>query len=395
MKKASLFLLPLAVSFPIEKLSNVFLVLFLLTQLILFFLKKIQFTFTYKIFKNPLVILFFFTFFLLKLRTSLGGWDRDLSLLLLPIFFSFREFKQEDIYFILKWFVYFLGLGLITCLFYEIIAEFYFNNYVNEWKLVEHYKNNHIFYLIHSISERIGFHHIYLSLYLFFGFIISHWLLNEKVIESKNERSFVIILMIFFFLFSFLSISRMTIISFIIYFLGVVFYSLKKRNKINYGLIIFFIFIGVSTVFFSNKFTERFKNIKNDPRINLFNLSVDLSQEAFFLGYGARRGEELLIEKQRKEGGNVYYNNPHNQYLDYLLKGGGLMLLFFLTLLFLLSKYFIVNNLYIGYIFVFFFALQCLTEALMERYRGIILFSFLISIFLKLVSFKSEKKIIN
>jgi len=395
MKKVSLFLLPLAVSFPIEKLSNIFLVLFLLTQLILFFFKKIQFTFTYKIFKNPLVILFFLTFFLLKLRTSLGGWDRDLSLLLLPIFFSFREFKQEDIYFILKRFVYLLGLGVITCLFYEVIAEFYFNNYVNEWKLVEHYKNNHIFYLVHSISERIGFHHIYLSLYLFFGFVISHWLLNEKVIESKRERGFVMILMIFFFLFSFLSISRMTIISFVIYFLGVVFYSFKKRNRISYILIVFFIFLGVSSVFFSNKSTERFKNIKNDPRITLYVLSVDLSKDAFFLGHGSNKGEELLIEKQRKVEDNVYYNNPHNQFLDYLLKGGMLMLLFFLTLLFLLSKYFMENNLYIGYVFLFFFAMQCLTEALMERYRGVILFSFLISIFLKLVFCKSEKKLIN
>ncbi|MGV8813331.1 MAG: O-antigen ligase family protein [Gelidibacter sp.] len=381
MNRNSLFLLPLAIASPIEKLGYVFLILFFITQFVLFLLKKNTFEFDITIIKHPIIILFFSTMLFVKLRNPIGNWDRDLALLFMPIFFGFRKFNKDEVYVILKWFVYFLGIGLIASILYEITLEFYFNDFLNEWKLIEYYKNNRFLFLIHSVSERIDFHHIYLSLYLFFGFIIAVWLLNQDIIKNRKERLLLGILMILFFSFCFLSISRMTIICFVIYFFGVFLYSIKTTFLRNIIIKTVLLFLGVIFFVFSNNFSDRFKKINEDPRGNLFQISYNLADEALIFGYGSETGSELFINEQKKAGHTVLYSNPHNQYLDYLLTGGIVMLVVFLITLFLIFKRFINNKLYIGAILIFFFMLQCMTEALMERYRGIVLFAFFVSLF--------------
>tara|TARA_R110001592_G_scaffold326330_3_gene607108 strand:+ start:205 stop:1389 length:1185 start_codon:yes stop_codon:yes gene_type:complete len=380
MNKFSIFLLPLSLVFPFERPATLILILFFLIET-LFHFKTMKSRFNFKVFLHPLVILFFSTLFFMKLRSPIGAWDRDLSLFLFPFYFSLRGLNKNDINLILKWFVWFLFLGLLFSLFHEFILEFYFKDYINLWKLKEHYNNSQLFYFIHSVSERIKFHHIYLSLYLFVGFLIGHYLIYSKLLKYRQEIVFTKICMTAFLLFTMLSVSRMSIICFILYGLGYLYYFHKKRKEnllLKSFIIISFLVLLIA---FPNSIKSRFNKVLDDPRISLFDTSINLSKKFILFGYGHQNGEIEFINAQNENGNEVVYQNSHNQFLDYLLGGGIVMILFFIIVNYLLVKKYYKSKVFIGLIILFFFILQCSTEALLERYRGIVLFSFLISLF--------------
>lgn len=391
MNKFSIFLLPLSLVFPFERLATLILVLFFLTET-LFHFKAMKSRVNFKILLHPLIILFFSTIIVMKLRTPIGVWDRDLSLLLFPFYFSLRKLKEEEINKILKGFVWFLFLGLLFSVFYEFVLEFFYKEYLNIWKLKEHYNNSQLFYFIHSVSERIKFHHIYLSLYLFVGFLIGHYLIYSKLLKDRQEIIFTKVCMIAFLLFTILSISRMSIICFVIYGIVYLYYfHLKTKGNIFLKSITIISFL-VLVLAFPNSIKSRFNKVLDDPRISLFNISISLSNEVLFLGYGHKKGEIELMKAQKEKGDISIYQNSHNQFLDYLLGGGIVMILFFIIVNFLLIREYYNTKVFIGLIILFFFILQCLTEALLERYRGIVLFSFLMSLFYYT---KNQKNIIT
>lgn len=380
MNKSRIFLLPLALVFPFERLATLILIFFFLSEIVFHF-KVMKSRFNFKVFLHPLVILFFTTLILMKLRSPIGPWDRDLSLFLFPFYFTLRGLEKKEINLILKWFVWFLFFALLFSLFYEFILEFYFKDYINLWKLKEHYNNSRLFYFIHSVTERIKFHHIYFSLYLFVGFLIGHYLIYSKLLKDRQEIIFTKLCMTIFLLFTILSISRMSIICFVIYGLGVLYYYHKKRKK----SIILKSFIVISflalLIAFPNSIKSKFNKVLDDPRISLFETSINLSKKFILFGYGHKNGENELIKAQNEIDKIVVYQNSHNQFLDYLLGGGVFMLLFFIIVNFFLVKKYYKSRIFIGLIILFFFILQCSTEALLERYRGIVLFSFLMSLF--------------
>ncbi|WP_405563138.1 O-antigen ligase family protein [Polaribacter sp. Asnod6-C07] len=391
MRKINLILLSLALVFPFERLSYFLLIFFFIVEIILSgksFIKKLE----WKTFFNPVVLLFYATLILMKLRDPIGGWDRDLTLFLFPIYFSVRKLKKNEILLILKSFVLLLLCSLIFLFIYEFVLQFVLNNYLNLWKLEEHYNNYRIFYFFHIISERVGFHHIYLSLYLFIGFIAGHYLIYSNSLNTKWVK-FVKLSMMIFLIFTFLSISRMSIICFSIYGLFMVFKLFQKR--INKRYLIFILSICSLIIILSSQSSvkNKFYNISNDSRIYIFKTSYQLGMESYLKGHGMQKGREKLIEKQKKIGNSVLYTNAHNQYLDYFVSGGIIMLVIFLIITFRLIVVFYRGKAYLGLAFILFFLLQCFTEALMERFRGIVLFSFFVSLIYQDIS--NDKKRIS
>jgi len=393
MYRVKLLLLPLALVFPFERMGTILLIIFFSIEFLTYFY-KMNSRFSFKIFLHPIILLFFSTLFLLKFRGLIGPWDRDLSLLLFPVYFSLKDLNKEDVNTILKGYVWFLFLGLVFSICYEFILQFFYNDFINLWKLKEHYNNSKLFYFIHSVSERIMFHHIYLSLYLFVGFIIGHYLLYNKYLTNKNEILYTKISMVVFFLFTFLSISRMSIICFSLYGL---LYLLNFKIKINkiFKLILVTIPVILLLYIFANPLKSRFNKISEDPRINLYNLSIKISKKAPLFGYGYQEGQLKLIDEQKKLDNIVTYNNSHNQFLDYLIGGGIVMVLVFIYVIVILIRYYYKSNLLIGVILLSFFIFQSLTEALLERYRGIVLFSFLTSLFYFMSSKKYQNRLNN
>lgn len=386
--KHYVYLLPFGLVFPFEKFSVYLILLFFVLELINNY-KIFKENFSIKFFLHPLIILFISILLLTKLRHPIAEWDRDLTLFFFPIYFSVRKLKRFEINKILKSFVWFLFISLMFSITYEFTCQLYFSNFKDYWKLHEYYNDSYFFYSIHAVSERIGFHHIYFSLYLFIGFIIGHHLLEKKIITKKSQVLFTKISMITFLAFTLMSISRISIICFLLY--GI-YYIFKTKSK--YGLILLGIVLACFLIF-PNSINSKFSKIKKDPRINLFNTSLILIKDKLYFGYGYKEGQKKLIDKQLNLKKTVIYNNPHNQFLNYILSGGLLMFLIFLFIIFTFIYKFYKSNFLLGLLFVFFFLIQCFTESLLERYRGIVLFSFFLSLFYYLDSIEKKEKINN
>tara|TARA_R110000868_G_scaffold111489_1_gene301030 strand:- start:3558 stop:4733 length:1176 start_codon:yes stop_codon:yes gene_type:complete len=381
MNKLKYLLLLLALTFPYEKWSSIFLILFFIIQITTFYKNKGFKNISNNDFNFPIVLLFLTTLIFMKLRIPLGNWDRDLSLLLVPISFYGVKITEKDIILILKYYIYLLALLISYALINEYILQYIYKDYLNLWKLNEHYHNNSLLYFIHSISERLDFHHIYLSYFLFFGFISGHQLIQTESLKSKFERILISFLIISFLIFTILSLSRMAIFCFLLYFLFIMLRHFLKQNKRPKLLFVLIILSSVFAFCQLKPFAKKMNNLDKDPRILLFQQAFSVSKEKLFFGYGSKRGGEVFLKKQKLDGAKNIYNNPHNQYLDYLLKGGIFMALSFLIIIYLLLVQYVKNKNKLGLIFIVFFLIQCFTEALLERYRGILFFAIFTTIF--------------
>jgi O-antigen ligase len=121
--------------------------------------------------------------------------------------------------------------------------------------------------------------------------------------------------------------------------------------------------------------------VSEDPRLELYKISYNVAMKSFLFGYGSKKASQELIKEQKKIGKEVQYNNSHNQFLDYFISGGLLMLVISVIIFFNIARFFLIRKNYIGFIFILFFLFQFTTEALMMRYRGIILFAIFTSLF--------------
>ena len=103
---------------------------------------------------------------------------------------------------------------------------------------------------------------------------------------------------------------------------------------------------GVSETVADNKSGILF--YRQDPRLHLYQQSMDIFKESPFIGLGAGQAEYLLKQKQEEEGASTILNNAHNQYLEYLMDGGILMILIFLWILISLGNRFWIKKNIIG-----------------------------------------------
>ncbi len=139
------------------------------------------------------------------------------------------------------------------------------------------------------------------------------------------------------------------------------------------------------------EFSETFKYVLpvNDSfnsmniRIAIYSCSLDLFKEKPLLGYGIGGIQNALNDCYGQFNTNAFNNknfNTHNQYLNYLLSYGiigCLAILFYFFFFFKLSA--IVKDEYFS--FLIFFFVTFLTENILSRNTGVVLFSMFNSIF--------------
>ncbi|MBO9582985.1 MAG: O-antigen ligase family protein [Flavobacterium sp.] len=158
------------------------------------------------------------------------------------------------------------------------------------------------------------------------------------------------------------------------------FLLLKKQNKaISKKLIFLILFTIIAVVLLSRRFIEDisflFENsFKNSTRYAAWSCSSRLIYDSNFLGMDFN-----LIQEKLNECYKPFHNpelvkfkiNSHNQYLDYLLKGGILMLLAFISTLFIKIKYAIKNHNYLYLSITILFLISFITENILVRQYGI------------------------
>ncbi|WP_439128209.1 O-antigen ligase family protein [Polaribacter sp.] len=323
--------------------------------------------------------------------------ETSLSILVIPIIFSLLipsyDFKKKIILKFMKLFLLSSSLyALIVMTFIFLDTETY---YYSDW-----YTNK-----ARTLIEKlplIGQHPIYASIYsavsMFFVFYLTP--IKRDWVSKRTIYYFLCftINLIFLILLS----SRGVIIAFLFSGFFVFIFKLKK-NKHKIYLILLFSIVIVSFFQYNRRMKELINfdtyakvdsNFSNSYRFQIYKCSYKLLKENYITGYGIDNVQLKLNECYKENNLNEMVDkyNSHNQYLDIFLKTG--IIGFSLLLVFFISNYTIANkhknNL--ALLILIFYSIVFLTENILVRQSGIILFYFLIIFFNKFNFLNEQNK---
>ena len=407
-KVFNLFLFLIAITLIFRKLCTVFLIFFVVFNLL--FLKKI------KISKSQLpIMLVIASPFLMEILffgtnnsydLGLKSLEKSLSLLFFPLFII-GNYQRIQFHKILK--AYCMGTTLIMTFFFVrfiILDPEHFFKYLN---------GIHLWEMGYVFSDSIGIHAPALNMHLAFVAFSNIYFLFEPSNINENKwfkiRNLTLFILSFFFV---LYVNtRMALLATLVGFMTVGYFQISKRYSFKVifkRAIITLILIGSVLFLFLQKdpymkekySTQIFSNMDkvgkldeiNHPEIAVYSsfvtrLSIwksawELSLKNLPFGVGASDGKTELI-KYFKETNQIFltkYKFPtHNQFLDYLLKFGilgpivALLYIGFIAFLGFKTK----NAVIISFFFLFF--TSNLTDDFLLRFDGIVFSGLWISIF--------------
>ena len=349
-----------------------------------------------------------FTGFLYDINSQgvLNDLEKKLSFLVLPITICLIKVNKQDLQKI-------LGIFFFSGFFFASIAFFIsIYNFINT--------GDYNAVINHSFSNTIGLHATYLSMYLLFSF--SYPLLYLKRTTKLRERQFVVLVSICVLTYILLlSVRIIWLLLFAVLILKGI--NLFKKNQRNLsfsivGALLFFLVLVYSV----NPLKERFKELVNynseyntsavwkpntkevwggrGIRLLIWQSCVDLFRQAPFTGYGSSIEVQKQLDniyRQKRIGpllflmnnrGKVF--NPHNQYLEEVLKFGALIGLFFIIFLGFFMKNFYKKKNEVGLLFLNIIMGVSLTETILELNKGIIFFSFFFPVLYSYIKQKNQ-----
>ncbi len=235
--------------------------------------------------------------------------------------------------------------------------------------------------------EDYGFHPTYMGLYA----IISIVILDRNKIFRKKVNLLLISINILFIIFS---ASRIALLALIVLFVYRAIFFRKKEYII--ALIVSCI-VSVSFYFISNDFQYKinqlatFKGLNHYDNNDYGSVSVRVAKiiaaknvwkENVWFGYGTGGLNDELNKQYRSKAIECWpcsqrKYNPHNQYLSILAGHGILGFVLFLLLIGYIAYHAIKNKDYMVLEFILAFLVFGLTESILERQKGILLFTFL------------------
>ena len=320
--------------------------------------------------------------------------EQMFSLLIFPIVFFLLtkegEKKNKALFELWKSF-FVLSTFILT-----LICFFLISNYSNT-----RYPNLDANFFQNAIIDSSYFsrHPAYIAIYLNISIIIClSWILKSTV--KKNIVIYSFLLLIFLTLLLMFSV-KMAIIALVISCSVLLFLSLSFKKFFFKTLLFLLIPITLFVLLAPkkyNRFSELFKTeILNEKTeynsIFIHKKTIICAAKIFkknlLFGVGIENSNKLINKCVRdvyKHNPNVIYNS-HNQYLSYSLHGG-IIGLFFLCLVI----YFGLSNTllkeHVLFVLLLYFSVIFLTENVLERQSGLILFAFFINIIPNIISRK-------
>lgn len=324
---------------------------------------------------------------------------KKLALVMLPIFIlsiSFSLFfKKENINYD-KWFnIISITFFLSTVVFFiGLITHNLLNGFVNE-NIFIHFGER-----LNSKFGKYSIHPIYASLNVSIALIISLSLINSA--KSLKFKIILIIMDLFLILILLLLARKGPII--ITLLLLILIHFFQNRNVKNVFIYIFLIIIIITIMIniipLRNRFLELVSNLTSYSsnnfgstfiRLNIYDCSIEAIKNSPIFGYGIGDVENVLQQcytlKASIFNGRTY--NSHNQFLSAWLSAGILGIVSLLALFFYnFKKAFKSKDLaYTSVLTLFFFMM--LTENILDRQNGVLLFAFFINLF----AFKNTKQL--
>ena len=237
-------------------------------------------------------------------------------------------------------------------------------------------------------------HPIYVSIFIMLAIIFSVYLFKNKLL---NKTILIIGIFILFGLLFFLS-RKAVIVSGIISLIYYLF-NIINNKKLKTNILIVITIIFASGIFIFPNTTKRFKELFNSKtyfgkpdkenstqlRLIIYKCSLNQISQAGFFGFGLGDVQDKLngcyLQKNPAMLDGHGYYNTHNVYLNFILATGFFGFSFFLFFLYTLYKTAIKskNRLFVS--ILIFFTLIFLTENVISRQNGVIIFSFLINFY--------------
>lgn len=346
--------------------------------------KRDKTNFKYLFFSFPFFMFFFYELFTnnFNLETVLLG----LPFLIFPLLYLYRPpFFDKKI--VSLSFLVFQFSVLVQSIIYFIV--FIKSNSIKKLFFISN-ENIPFFREYVSANYLPEMHPTYFSSYLLFSITISLFTFKKNIIFNTAT---IIICSFFIILFS----SRIIIILFLLTIVAyIIYFTLRKKNKIILFAGVLGIVITSIIIFNTNVVKERFSEIKENikepivgnyynstnTRIAIYRCSFQLLKNVPFFGYGDELQEELNDCYANSYDSNFYkisIFNTHNYYFHLLLYGGVLFLGLFITYLFFLFLKIKQNTFHL---FIFFqFLVINFTENYFSRHYGLVLFCYFSMLF--------------
>lgn len=264
-----------------------------------------------------------------------------------------------------------------------------------------------VFYFRNGLMEipLIGVEPIYGSVYIGISIIF----VVTDIIKTRKRNLFQMISLGVFLTILFLLSSKMTILALILLILVSTFLSqaITIKKKIIYTLVIASLsvsFLKIPTIeqrtkelFKKETYLEYKRHNSTSIRLSILRCGLNISGNNLFFGVGMGDVENELIDCYETISYDLVQRkyNSHNQYLSILIGTGLFGLLVFLV--------FLVYNLMLSYKFnkkatfliIVFYTINMLSENLLERQNGIILFFFFICYFTQSIVVQNKNKYVN
>ncbi|WMI68927.1 O-antigen ligase [Mangrovimonas sp. YM274] len=241
----------------------------------------------------------------------------------------------------------------------------------------------------------IGQHPIYASIYLGNALIFTFYLFQLYSVSYKTKKGFFLLIAIFINTILLLMLSSKAVIFSLIILLILYFvHAFFLRGRFKKGLMyLCMLFIGALVLFvFNRRVNEMIRldtyasvnsSYSNSFRVNIYECAINVFKHNPILGVGIGDAQDALNEcysyKSQLLLNNQY--NSHNQYLDFCIKLGFLGLVVFIGFLAANYRYAHNSNDELFKVIILFYCLNFLTENILVRQSGLILFVFFIHFF--------------
>jgi O-antigen ligase len=253
------------------------------------------------------------------------------------------------------------------------------------------------YYYYDKLSILLNKHTTYFALFVVLGILfVFYQLLNKKI----NKKIAIVLLLIFIPVFYMLSV-RISVLALLLGVFILVAYHLKKKHVI---MLLITLPILFGAIYLTPNFQKRFEkstieNTKIDDldfrELHWKAVLETISQNSLLVGNGTRGNRDFLYNKYREYKLTAAHEdkyNAHNQFLEIILNYGFIGLILFLIMLFYMGIRFIKykDSLAISSLAVLLTFM--LTESILERHSGVIMFTLFFSLYLSNNNIKRSNK---
>ncbi|WP_421149474.1 O-antigen ligase family protein [Seonamhaeicola sp. NFXS20] len=311
-----------------------------------------------------------------------------IPLLVIPITFFLVSSKESIDFLNLERFIQISFFASTVLFFIGVLIQNYYRGFINE-TIFTHYAER-----LNSKYGKYSMHPLYASMYVILSLVFA---IPIYSIAKKTYQKVLMIISLLFLLLVLLLLARKgpIMLAFIIFLIYFIKFQNKKRILV-YTLIVSLFFILITLIEpIRNRFVEFINIVLNvgynhngstSIRLNVYECSFDAIIKKPFFGYGI--GDVKTVLQQCYSFKEMSYFNSHNQFLSAWLSSGFLGVISLGLIFFNSFRLALKSSDFVFFSIIFLFFFMSMTENILERQDGVLLFAFFINFYV----FKAVKQ---